>query len=111
MKNSYNEAKQILQNNNQNHLLMFYDKLNENKKEELLNQIFSIDFAILEKLYENVGKHVGNNKKVEPIDYVDKYKMQKEDYEKYEKIGQEELQKGKLAVITMAGGQGTRLRT
>lgn len=47
--------------------------------------------------------------KIEPIDYTDKSKLSKEEYEKYKAIGEKKIKEGKLAVVTMAGGQGTRL--
>ena len=40
---------------------------------------------------------------------VEKEKMSKEEKEKYDQIGIEKIKEGKLAVVTMAGGQGTRL--
>ena len=51
-----------------------------------------------------------NDAKIEPINYVEKSKMSKEEIEEYEKIGSEIIKSGKYAVVTMAGGQGTRLR-
>lgn len=48
---------------------------------------------------------------IEPIEYVDKSKLSKEEYENYEKLGDKIIKEGKLAVLTMAGGQGTRLDT
>ena len=109
MGNSYLEAKAKLEKYGQEHLLLFYDKLNPEDKEKLLNQILSVDFEELKKLYEQIGKQEENDIKIEPIDFVDKYKIEKNQYEEYKKIGEEELAEGKLAVITMAGGQGTRL--
>ena len=108
MENRYNEAKKILEKYNQIHLLSQYEKLDNEKKEYLLNQIININFEQLNKLYENTKKciEVGEDK-IEPISYIEKEKMA--DYEKYMKIGEEEIKKGKLAVVTMAGGQGTRL--
>ena len=44
MEDKYNLAREILRKYNQEHLLMFYDELNDNQKEKLLNQILSIDF-------------------------------------------------------------------
>lgn len=108
MENKYNEAKKILEKYNQKHLLLQYEKLDKEKKEYLLNQIININFEQLNNLYENTKKGIEAGKeKIEPISYIEKEKMI--DYEKYMKIGEEEIKKGKLAVVTMAGGQGTRL--
>lgn len=111
MEDLYEKAKEILAKYNQQHLLLFYEKLNTQKQEELLHQILNINFEHLENLYNTINKQTEDEKKVQPIEYIDKYKISNEEYERYEKIGKEELKNGKLAVITMAGGQGTRLRT
>ena len=108
MENKYKEAKKIIEQYNQTHLLSQYEKLDNEKKECLLNQIINIDFEQLNKLYENIKKGIETGEdKIEPISYIEKEKIS--DYEKYMKIGEEEIKNGKLAVVTMAGGQGTRL--
>ena len=48
---SYNKAKKILEKYNQTHLLSQYEKLDNKKKEYLLNQIINIDFDQINKLY------------------------------------------------------------
>ena len=40
---------------------------------------------------------------------MDKEELSKEDKEKYEKLGEKIIKEGRYAVVTMAGGQGTRL--
>lgn len=40
---------------------------------------------------------------------MDKAKLSNEEIQKYSEIGIEQIKKGKLAAVTMAGGQGTRL--
>ncbi len=112
MEEKYNQAKQILEEYNQTHLLSQYEKLNNEKKEYILNQITNIDFNQISNLYKQTQKDIKMPEdKIEPIKYIEKEKLSKEEKEKYYNIGKEEIQKGKLAVVTMAGGQGTRLRT
>ena len=95
---------------NQNHLLNFYDKLEGNKKEKLINQLKEIDFNQISDLYENTKKKIEfNNSKIEPISYFDKSKMTQEEIDEYEEKGANIIKNGKYAVVTMAGGQGTRL--
>lgn len=110
MDERYEKAKNILKKYNQEQLLMFYDKLIEVKKEELLDQIFNIDFEHINKLY-NETKEEKNfcNFKIEPLSYIDKQKLSDNEKDEYEKIGTEYIKNGKYAVVTMAGGQGTRL--
>lgn len=106
----YSDAKNKLKKYNQEHLLLFYDKLSEENKKKLLKQIDDLDLEQIENLYNNIKK--GENKKetiVEPIEYIDKEKISKEDRDEYIKIGNETIKTGKIAAVTMAGGQGTRL--
>lgn len=110
MENKYNEAKKKLEQYNQRHLLSQYEKLNDEKKEYLLNQIISIDFEQVKKLYEETKQEVKlGTEKIEPISYIEKDKLLNEEKDKYFRIGADEIKNGKLAVVTMAGGQGTRL--
>ena len=111
MENLYNIAKEKTIKYGQDHLLQYYDRLDEVKKEELLNEIVNIDYEMMNALYSNIGKKEESSKKIEPIEYIYKYDISENDFENYKKLGEEDLKEGKLAVLTMAGGQGTRLRT
>ena len=46
---------------------------------------------------------------IEPIDYVDKSKLTATETKEYEEKGINAIKDNKFAVVTMAGGQGTRL--
>ena len=105
------QVEQILKKYGQEQLLDGYNRLpGEKEKQDFLNSILTVDFNQIEKLFASCKESKDfSNSKIEPIDFVDKSKLSKEDYEKYEKIGSKEIKEGKLAVVTMAGGQGTRL--
>ena len=110
MENRLELAKNILKKYNQEHLLSQYDKLTKQNQEYLLNQIMNINFEQMNKLYEQTKKEIKlGEEKIEPIDYVDKESLSEEEKNKYFEIGANEIKNGKLAVVTMAGGQGTRL--
>jgi len=110
MKDKITEVKNILKKHSQEHLLNGYEKLSEINKEVLLNQILNIDFELIKNLYKNaITKKEIEEAEITPIEYIEKEKMTEEEKEKYNKIGEEEIKNGALAVITMAGGQGTRL--
>ena len=110
MEEKYNAAKEILKKHNQKHLLNGYAKLTDEKKAKLLDQILTIDFAQIEKLYSKINEKVDfKTSKIEPIDYIDKSQLSKEDYKKYLEEGKKVINNNQLAVVTMAGGQGTRL--
>ena len=109
MNNTLEEAKVILKKYNQEHLLNGFDNLDENKKDKLLEQILNVDFELINSLYANTKKqNLENNDVIEPMDYLDKNKLY-DDYKYYENIGKHAIENGKLAAVTMAGGQGTRL--
>ena len=109
MEHNIEEIKHTLKKYNQEHLLNFYDKLDEQKQNKLLEQIENIDFELIKSLYDKTKDEIKNeDAEIEPIDFMDKYKLN-EDYKYYEQIGEKAIRLGKLAVVTMAGGQGTRL--
>ena len=105
------QVKQILEKNGQEQLLDEYNRLtDENEKQQFLDNVLTIDFNQVKTLYENCKeKPEFVESDIKPIDFVDKTKLTSADYEKYENIGLKEIKNGKLAVVTMAGGQGTRL--
>ncbi len=110
MEERLKKVKELLKKYNQEHLLINYDKLDDAKKEELLGQIENIDFDLMNELYENAKKPVDLGKvTIEPIEHVDKSKLTVSEKEMYTKKGIEAIKYNKFAVVTMAGGQGTRL--
>ena len=103
-------VKEKLAKYGQEHLLNFYNELSEEKQNQLLDEILTIDFKQLQDLYESTKEKPDfTESKIEAIPHVTKSELSKEETEKYTKIGEEIIKQGKLAVVTMAGGQGTRL--
>ncbi len=103
-------VRETLKKYGQEHLLLKYNEMSAEDKEKLLEQIQEIDFEQILNLYENTKKEIEVGKdKIEPIEYVNQFKLSNEEREKYIKIGEEAIRAGKLGFITMAGGQGTRL--
>ncbi len=105
------QIKQTLEKYGQEQLLDEYNRLTDVKqKQDFLDSILTIDFNQVNNLYEKSKEEPAfANSKIEPIDYVDKAKLSKEQYDELNEIGTKEIKEGKLAVVTMAGGQGTRL--
>ena len=105
------QVEQTLAKYGQEQLLDEYNRLTDKKeKQDFLDSILTIDFNQVKTLYENSKEKPSfMDSKIEPIDYTDKSKLSKEEYEKYKAIGEKKIKQGKLAVVTMAGGQGTRL--
>ena len=101
---------EILKEYNQEHIIKLLEKLEGKQKEELIKQIQTIDFHQIMELYNNTQKEVEfKESKIEPLKYLDKEKLTLEQKEEFDSIGEDIVKQGKYAVVTMAGGQGTRL--
>lgn len=106
----FQKASNILKNYSQEHLLTFYNELDDSQKELLCKQICRIDFAQIFNLYEASKKdEVIPCNLIEPLPYFDKSKLSKDETDTYVRIGEDCIKKSQFAVVTMAGGQGTRL--
>lgn len=105
---NYPQARKLLEKYNQEHILSYYDELNEKEQSELLKQIEHIDFELLKELYEKA-----NTKVTESIGDIQPMHSEKRESVKnslkYISLGEKCIKEGKLAFVTMAGGQGTRL--
>ncbi len=104
------QVKTILKKYNQEHLLYFYDELSDEHKDMLLNQILNINFDEIISLYQNSlePSHLDINT-VSPLEHLEKNKFSFDELNKYIMIGEKKIKSGFLAVVTMAGGQGSRL--
>ena len=104
------KAEEILEENKQDFVLGILRKLDDEKKENLAKQILDLDFNQLRRLYKETQETPEIlDKKLEHMNYVDKYKLSPEKTEHYTKLGEDIIKNSKYAVVTMAGGQGTRL--
>lgn len=105
----YKEIEKTLKEFGQEHLLNFYNELDEEGKKDLLNQISKIDFKQMKNLYENKDKILNTDKKIESIPVIKKENLKDDERQKIFDIGAEIIKNKKIAVCQMAGGQGTRL--
>lgn len=104
------KAKEILTTYKQEHLIYFYSELSDEQREQLLNQILKIDFNEILTLYENSMKDEPLEKNaISPIEHFEKDMFTDKQITEYSKVGEEILKSNSFAVVTMAGGQGTRL--
>ena len=109
MEQKLQEIKSVLKKYGQEHLLNHYENLNEEGKRKLLNELELIDYELIASLYRTTkGENEKGADEITPIEYLDKYKLNDE-YKYYKNIGVKAIKEGKLAAVTMAGGQGTRL--
>ena len=104
------KAEELLKVNKQENVLNFFKKLSEDKQIKLAEEIINLNFEQLNKLYaETKTEPEISEKKITHIKYVDEYKLSDEAQEKYTKLGEDVIKNNQYAVVTMAGGQGTRL--
>ena len=104
------DAIELLKEYNQEHIIRFLDKLDKEKQEELIKQIHRIDFHQITELYNNTKKEIEfKESKIEPLKYLDKAKLTDRQRKTFDELGVASIKSGEYAVVTMAGGQGTRL--
>ena len=104
------DIKKKLKKYSQEHLLNNFKNLSKEKQKRLLEQIKNIDFDLIKSLYDttqNITTEIQDDQ-IKPIEFFDKEKLY-DDYKKYKEIGEKAIRTKKLAAVTMAGGQGTRL--
>ncbi|CAK9815068.1 UDP-N-acetylhexosamine pyrophosphorylase [Anthophora plagiata] len=102
----------------QDHLLKFWNQLSDNEREQLSQDISELNVTEMTSYFERTKYTLSNmcqsilNDKVSPIpeDSIASVKTTDKDQLKiYRKLGLEEIANGKVAVLLLAGGQGTRL--
>ena len=109
MEEKIEAIKRTLKRYSQEHLLNGYEKLDESKQKKLLDQIENTNFELINTLYQNTQKEVKiPESQITPIEYLDKDKLNGY-YRGFQETGEKAIRSGKLAAVTMAGGQGTRL--
>ncbi|MDD2504695.1 MAG: UTP--glucose-1-phosphate uridylyltransferase [Bacilli bacterium] len=96
------KTKGVLKNYNQEHLLDFYNKLNNEEKASLKKQIKSIDFQLIDNLFKKNNNIIKQQKEFKSM-------TSHETTDEYFDLGLQSIFRKEFALVTMAGGQGTRL--
>jgi len=108
--NGFQQIRRQLSTHNQQHLLQKFDELTAEAQEQLVDTIQRIDLDLMEILYHKATRHESSKEvDISPVNYISKENLHPDERRYYEKIGEEIIRSGKVAVVTMAGGQGTRL--
>lgn len=100
------EAKVKLAGAGQEHLLQYFDELDEAQQTGLLNQIEALDLSLLDLVKDGV-KEVPKGK-LAPLGAVTLDEI-KEKKDTYKKRGLEAIRQCQVGAVLLAGGQGTRL--
>lgn len=100
------EAKVKLAGAGQEHLLQYFDELDEAQQTGLLNQIEALDLSLLDLIKDGV-KEVPKGK-LAPLGAVTLDEIE-EKKDTYKKRGLEAIRQCQVGAVLLAGGQGTRL--
>lgn len=100
------EAKVKLAGAGQEHLLQYFDELDEAQQTGLLNQIEALDLSLLDLIKDGVKKVPKG--KLAPLGAVTLDEI-KEKKDTYKKRGLEAIRQCQVGAVLLAGGQGTRL--
>lgn len=111
MMKNYKETLEKLNRYNQNEVInVMSNQYTQEEKKNLVEQLENIDLEQITSLYKNATNIPAiNENKIEHIKYTDLSALSEEMFKEYKKIGVDIIKNNKYAVITMAGGQGTRL--
>ena len=107
-----------LDKDSQAHLLQFWGSLSESQRDSLLNQISRIDAALLDRVWrsaKNSETPLDANTRIESarspghVIRQPQLAVEQDRWKEAVDLGERELRAGRVAVITVAGGQGSRL--
>ena len=104
---TFEQAKQVLEKNEQAHVARFWDKLDMVARSALLAQIADIDFDEVARM-RKILKSKPETRHLKP-NPAPVGKWTKQSYADAFAEGEDLLRKGRVAVLLVAGGQGSRL--
>jgi UDP-N-acetylglucosamine/UDP-N-acetylgalactosamine diphosphorylase len=101
------DLRQRLRDHGQDHVLAWWERLNGNERQELLGQLRAIDLEQLRRLYAQRDESyvVPGPERIAPIPVT---RLDPRDRET-QRAGADALRRGEVAVLLVAGGQGSRL--
>lgn len=117
---NYPKLVEILSVHNQSHLISHYESLSIPEKETLVKNLIDLDYARCLKIFKNctaplpLEAELEVKSKLKPLpDFMKKSLLKSADsdaqVQKWRDIGLSLIREGKVGVILLAGGQGTRL--
>ncbi len=109
---SFEEAKSVLEDNDQGHVLRFWGGLNEEDRVDLLTQIDTIDFDSIEQMQSMLASSTEADEggSIEPSPVIELAALAERDREEgLSELGCNALAAGRVGVVLVAGGQGSRL--
>ncbi|MBQ9136909.1 MAG: UDPGP type 1 family protein [Lachnospiraceae bacterium] len=102
---TYAEAKEKLGKYGQEHVLQYFEELNEAEQAELLEQVEATDFSVVGAIG---NEELGKKGKITPLKAMELAEIDV-NRDKYYQTGIEAIRAGKVGAVLLAGGMGTRL--
>jgi UDP-N-acetylglucosamine/UDP-N-acetylgalactosamine diphosphorylase len=102
------DLRQRLKQYGQEHVLAWWDELNDAERRELLGQVQSLNLEELKQLYAR-RDHAYDVPTAEQIEAVPVIECQTPEDDERRRQGEEALRRGEVAMLVVAGGQGSRL--
>ena len=103
---NFEDAKKLLEEYGQEHILEGFDSLNREQQEGLLAQIANCDFSVLNELKNK--QEGGKRGVISPLPTMQLSEIEA-NKEQFRATGVKEIQAGKVGAVLLAGGMGTRL--
>ena len=112
----YSEIKQKFEDAEQGHVFKYYDEYTEEEKIDFLDQCRQVDLEEINKLYKEVcvnKVHEDNSSgEINPVDRDSIHNLadlDEETKQKWTLTGARQINKGKVGLLVLAGGMGSRL--
>ncbi|MDR2030659.1 MAG: UDPGP type 1 family protein [Puniceicoccales bacterium] len=107
----WEQIQDSLRNNEQGHVLQFFEQLGEEERLELLQQVEKVDYVALRREVLRLWRPSGAGFIFKPASCTQlaSTPAEKEHWRRAEELGRTAIASGHVAVITVAGGQATRL--
>lgn len=99
------QAEEILKKHGQEHILQYFDELDEDARKSLLNQIEKLDFSLINIEKKDEAEAEGL---IEPLEAMKLSEIESRK-EYFEGIGLDAIKRCRVGAVLLAGGQGTRL--
>ena len=105
------DLRQRLQSHGQDHVLAWWDRLTDSERGELLEQLQRLDLEQLRQLYAQRDRvfPLPAPERIAPIPVVRLSDEATPEVREARRLGEAALRQGEVAVLVVAGGQGSRL--
>ncbi len=100
------QFEQIVKQHGQEHLMDYYERLNDGEKHKLENELAAIDWNMI--ALDQYRRSSDKKENISPISVMTQSAVT-ENRSRYEELGLEKLKNREVGVVILAGGQGSRL--